>query len=92
MSKTITIINNKPRIRLAYLFISIISELFGKKEPSFQKSLLSEGTVIFGGRRGGALLSGVVNTCEIVSLLSGGRYFRNFTVVSYRKRLSVLLR
>ena len=73
MSKTITIINNKPRIRLAYLFISIISVLFGKKEPSFQKSLLSEGTVIFGGRRGGggALLSGVVNTCEIVSLLSG---------------------
>ena len=72
MSKTITIINNKPRIRLAYLFISIISELFGKKEPSFQKSLLSEGTVIFGGRRGGGgLLSGVVNTCEILSLLSG---------------------
>ena len=62
MSKTITIINNKPRIRLAYLFISIISELFGKKEPSFQKSLLSEGTVIFGGRGGGG--GATFGSCE----------------------------
>ena len=52
MSKIITF-NNKPRIRLTYLFISIISVLFGRREPSFQKSLFSEGTVIFGGWRGG---------------------------------------
>ena len=40
MSKTITIIKDKPQISLAYLFISIIS-MFSKRETSFQKSILS---------------------------------------------------
>ena len=47
-SKTITIINDKPQISLAYLFISIISIIFSKRETSFQKSILS----------------GFANTCE----------------------------
>ena len=41
-SKIITIIKNKPQISLAYLFISIISIIFSKRETSFQKSILSE--------------------------------------------------
>ena len=41
-SKTITIIKNKPQISLAYLFISIISIIFSKRETSFQKSILLE--------------------------------------------------
>ena len=41
-SKIITIIKNKPQISLAYLFISIISIVFSKRETSFQKSILSE--------------------------------------------------
>ena len=49
MSKTITIIDSKPRISLAYLFIHIRTFL-QKREPGFQKSLLSENRIIFVGR------------------------------------------
>ena len=49
------------------------------KREIFLSSLLSEGhTTLFSGV---SLLSGFANTCDILSLLSGGRNFRNFTVI-----------
>ena len=90
MSKTITIIDSKPRISLAYLFISITSVLFCKKGNLVFRNRYFRRIGLFSW--GGSLLSGVYNTGEILSLLSGGRYFRNFTVVSYRTTLAVLLR
>ena len=49
------------------------------KREIFLSSLLSEGhTTLFSG---GTLLSGFANTCDILSLLSGGRNFRNFMVI-----------
>ena len=71
MSKIIIIIKTKPRFSLVLLVISTISVISRKKGKLLLRSLLSEGS----------LLSGFANTCEILLLLSGGRYFRNFTVV-----------
>ena len=46
----------------------------------------------FGGSllSGRSLLSGFTNNREVLSLLSGGRYFRNFTVVYYHPKEPVL--
>ena len=76
MSKTITIIDSKPRISLAYLFISITSVLFlQKREPSFQKSLLSENRIIFVGR---------------VATFGSLKHLRNFIATFGRSLLSEL--
>ena len=53
--------------------------MFLTKRKIFLSSLLSEGhTTLFSGV---SLLLGFANTCDILLLLSGGRNFRNFTVI-----------
>ena len=75
MSKIIIVIKNKPRIICVYGIDGYIYHhdhfryFFAKREITFEVATF-----------GGSLLSGFANTCEISSLLSGGRFFLNFTV------------
>ena len=76
MSKIIIIVRNEPRISLISLVTSIIS-LISCKKGSY-----------FGGRcfRGNGYFSGFRDTCEILSLLSEGRYFGGSLLLEYPAR------
>ena len=82
----IIIINNKPWTSVA--FVQDIYPLFlAKNEISFKVATF--GGSLFSG--GGVATLGFAYTCDILSLLSRGRYFWNFTVLCSLHSRSVLL-
>ena len=75
----IIIIINKPQISVALVQDICHIRYFLQKEKLVLRSLLSEGRY-FQGWGGGIAIFGICNTCDILLVLSRGRYFRNFTV------------
>ena len=65
-----------------YLIRSFFFFCFEKREISFEVSSFGGSLLLlfFGGGGGGVANLGFANTCDILLLLSGVRYFRNFTV------------